>query len=160
PEGRFVLANPKALELLGVSESQMFGRAPDDPAWDVVDESGRVIPFDETPVARAIATRRIVRDAVVGVRRAADGERVWLLVNAAPGLAEDGALVEVLCTFHDISERKAAESRLEQANAALQRLSLVDAVTDVANRRQFDRALSDEWARGTRAGSSLALVVL
>ena len=97
---------------------------------------------------------------MLGVQRPGGGERVWLLANADPELAEDGALLQVLCTFHDISERKAAERRLQQANVALQRLSLVDAVTDVANRRQFDRALADEWARAIRAGTSIALVLV
>ena len=109
---------------------------------------------------RAIATRRAVRDAVVGVQRPGGGDRAWLLVSADPEVAEDGALLQVLSTFSDITERKAAELRLQQANAALQRLSLVDAVTDVANRRQFDRALADEWARATRTGSSIALVLV
>ncbi|MEO8053574.1 MAG: sensor domain-containing diguanylate cyclase [Acidobacteriota bacterium] len=157
---QFALANPKALELLGLTEDQMLGRTSYDPAWNVVDEAGRVLAPDEFPVNRAIAERRAVRDAVIGVQRPGAAERVWLLVNADPEVAEDGALVQVLMTFHDISERKAAELRLRQANAALQRLSLVDSMTDVANRRQFDRALADEWARAIRVGTSIALVLV
>lgn len=160
PNAQFILANPKALELLGLTEDQMLGRTSFDPAWNVVDEAGGVLPPSGFPVNRAISTRQAVRDAVIGVQRPGAGERVWLLVNADPEVAEDGTLVQVLCTFHDISERKAAELRLQQANVALQRLSLVDAVTDVANRRQFDRALADEWARATRAGTSIALVLV
>jgi len=160
PNAQFVLANPKALELLGLTEDQMLGRTSYDPAWNVVDEAGRVLAPGEFPVNRAIATRHAVRDAVVGVQRPGGVERVWLLVNADPEFAEDGALVEVLMTFHDISERKAAELRLQEANEALQRLTLVDTVTDVANRRQFDRALAEEWARAIRAGTSIGLVLV
>jgi diguanylate cyclase (GGDEF)-like protein/PAS domain S-box-containing protein len=160
PNAQFVLANPKALELLGLTEDQMLGRTSYDPAWNVVDEAGRVLAPGEFPVNRAIATRHAVRDAVIGVQRPGGVERVWLLVNADPEFAEDGALVEVLMTFHDISERKAAELRLQEANEALQRLTLVDTVTDVANRRQFDRALADEWTRAIRAGTSIGLVLV
>jgi diguanylate cyclase (GGDEF)-like protein/PAS domain S-box-containing protein len=160
PNAQFVLANPKALELLGLTEDQMLGRTSYDPAWNVVDEAGRVLAPGEFPVNRAIATRHAVRDAVIGVQRPGGVERVWLLVNADPEFAEDGALVEVLMTFHDISERKAAELRLQEANEALQRLTLVDTVTDVANRRQFDRALAEEWARAIRAGTSIGLVLV
>lgn len=160
PNAQFVLANPKALELLGLTEDQMLGRTSYDPAWNVSDEAGRVLAPGEFPVNRAIATRHAVRDAVIGVQRPGRGERVWLLVNADPEFAEDGALVEVLMTFHDISERKAAELRLLEANEALERLTLVDTVTDVANRRQFERALSDEWARAIRAGTSIGLVLV
>jgi diguanylate cyclase (GGDEF)-like protein/PAS domain S-box-containing protein len=160
PAGRFLLANEKARELLGLSEEELAAKTSLDPSWNVVDEEGRVLPVAEFPVNRAMRTGAPVRDAVVGVMTPGAVERVWLLVNADPELGEDGALVEVLCTFADITERKAAERRLEQANAALQRLSLVDPVTEVANRRQFDKALADEWARATRGGSSIALVVL
>lgn len=160
PKSEITLANPKALELLGLTEDQILGRTSYDPSWNIVDEDGRVLPGSDLPVPRAIATRRAVRDAVLGVQRPGGGERVWVLVNADPELADDGTLLQVLCTFHDISERKAAELRLQQANVALQRLSLVDAVTDVANRRQFDRALADEWARAIRAGTSIALVLV
>jgi diguanylate cyclase (GGDEF)-like protein/PAS domain S-box-containing protein len=160
PDAQITLANQKAFELLGVPEEQLLGKTSYDPSWNVVDEDGRVLPGAEHPVPRAIATRQAVRDAVIGVQRPGGGERVWLLMNADPELSEDGTLLQVLCTFHDISERKAAELRLQQANAALQRLSLVDAVTDVANRRQFDRALTDEWGRATRTGSSIAIVLV
>lgn len=159
-DSKFMLANPKALELLGLTEDQMLGRTSYDPDWNVVGEDGRVLSASEYPVNRAIATRQAVHDAVVGVQRPGGGDRSWLLVSAAPEIAEDGTLVQVLSTFSDITERKAGELRLQQANAALQRLSLVDAVTDVANRRQFDRALVDEWARATRTGSSIALVLV
>jgi diguanylate cyclase (GGDEF)-like protein/PAS domain S-box-containing protein len=160
PAAEITLANPKALELLGLSEDQILGKTSFDPSWNVVDDDGRVLSGAEHPVPRAIATKQAVRDAVIGVQRPGAVERVWLLVNADPELAEDGTLLQVLCTFHDISERKAAELRLRQANAALQRLSLVDSMTDVANRRQFDRALADEWARAIRAGTSIALVLV
>lgn len=160
PDARITLVNPTALALLGVAEDHLLGRTSHSPDWNVVDEAGGVLGVGEYPVNRAIVTRRAVRDAVVGVQRPGSEERVWLLVNVDPEVAEDGALLQVVSTFIDISERKAAERRLQQANAALQRLSLVDAVTDVANRRQFDRALADEWARAMRTGASIALVVV
>jgi len=160
PDGRITLVNPKALELLGLGEDQVLGRTSDNPAWNVVDETGRVLEVADYPVSRAIATRRAVHDAVIGVQRPGGGDRVWLLVSSDPDVADDGRLLQVVSTFSNISERKAAELRLQEANEALQRLTLVDTVTDVANRRQFDRALADEWARAIRAGTSIGLVLV
>jgi diguanylate cyclase (GGDEF)-like protein len=51
----------------------------------------------------------------------------------------------------------------ESARAATQRyakLALIDALTEVANRRKFDETLETEWARSRREGTSLALVML
>jgi diguanylate cyclase (GGDEF)-like protein len=52
---------------------------------------------------------------------------------------------------------KTEELRL--ANEHLSRLSFVDALTGLANRRRFDEALDEEWRRAKRFGTSLALVM-
>jgi diguanylate cyclase (GGDEF)-like protein len=48
---------------------------------------------------------------------------------------------------------------LEEANRRLETLSAVDAMTEVANRRQFDHVLDAEWRRCARTGLPLALVM-
>jgi len=49
---------------------------------------------------------------------------------------------------------------LEQANAHLQRLSMLDGLTGVANRRRFDEALDVEWRRGARSRAPLSLLMI
>ncbi|PKN54451.1 MAG: deoxyribodipyrimidine photolyase [Betaproteobacteria bacterium HGW-Betaproteobacteria-17] len=49
---------------------------------------------------------------------------------------------------------------LEEARAQLEALSYTDALTGVANRRSFDRTLAQEWSRGQRAGTPLAVIIL
>lgn len=58
-------------------------------------------------------------------------------------------------------ERQVAEKteELRLANEHLARLSFVDAVTGLANRRRFDESLEREWRRALRFGTSLAVVV-
>jgi len=64
-------------------------------------------------------------------------------------------------------ERKDAESELDQArlnlesmNKALERLAMEDDLTGLANRRQFDLSLQEEFSRAMRNGDSLALVMI
>ncbi len=45
----------------------------------------------------------------------------------------------------EISERKKAEKALKKANLELQRLSVLDELTQIANRRRFDQYLSAQW---------------
>ena len=59
------------------------------------------------------------------------------------------------------------ESRVEQrtaalmaANAELQRLNTLDALTGIPNRRVFDEALEREWQRGARAGQPLSVLLV
>ncbi|HKE93194.1 MAG TPA: GGDEF domain-containing protein [Povalibacter sp.] len=49
---------------------------------------------------------------------------------------------------------------LETANQRLQRLVAVDALTGIANRRQFDRSLERELRRARRDGQPLSLIFL
>jgi len=49
---------------------------------------------------------------------------------------------------------------LAEANRRLERLSSLDSVTGVANRRRFDAALDHEWRRGCRSGSPLSVLLL
>lgn len=49
--------------------------------------------------------------------------------------------------------------QLDSANHELRRLSLVDGLTGIANRRQFDTVLSREWRRCLRAGRPLSLLM-
>ena len=51
-------------------------------------------------------------------------------------------------------------SNLVESNRELERLSTLDALTGIANRRRFDYVLSEEWRRAARSKAPLALVML
>ncbi|MGB8259190.1 MAG: GGDEF domain-containing protein [Terracidiphilus sp.] len=52
------------------------------------------------------------------------------------------------------------ESELEQANAALERLSHEDSLTGVANRRRFDAAYEASWKRAVRRSDPFAVLMI
>lgn len=49
--------------------------------------------------------------------------------------------------------------KLDDANRELTRLSSVDGLTGIANRRRFDESLLREWRRASRTGSPVSLLV-
>jgi diguanylate cyclase (GGDEF)-like protein len=49
---------------------------------------------------------------------------------------------------------------LAEANLRLERLSSLDGLTGVANRRRFDEVLDLEWRRASRSGTEVSLVML
>lgn len=68
---------------------------------------------------------------------------------------------------HEMDRRKAREKELIEAtrqladlNSMLVRLSLVDSMTGVANRRSFDRILDKEWRRAVRDGLPLSVLMV
>ncbi len=84
PEGEIQLSNPRALELLGLSEDQLLGKTSFDPSWNVIHEDGTPFASPTLPVPQALATGTPVRHVVMGVQRPTARERVWLLVDARP----------------------------------------------------------------------------
>jgi diguanylate cyclase (GGDEF)-like protein len=73
----------------------------------------------------------------------------------------------VLRLKRETDQRKARESelievtqRLAQANRELQRLSSLDGLTGISNRRRFDELLAQEWKRAARQGSLLSVVLV
>lgn len=81
--------------------------------------------------------------------------------------SEDRAVLEPenLVLFRTIAEQVVGRielalvnQKLQVANRELAALALRDALTGVANRRQFDEALEAEWRRARRAHAAVALV--
>jgi len=52
------------------------------------------------------------------------------------------------------------QKQLEKTNAELQRLSSLDGLTGIANRRQFDETLKREWQRAQREEWPLSLILI
>jgi two-component system, cell cycle response regulator len=73
--------------------------------------------------------------------------RLIELVNAVA--AQLGVLIQ----------RKKAETALKKANQELERLAALDGLTSVANRRQFDKILQQEWYRLKREQLPLSLIM-
>jgi diguanylate cyclase (GGDEF)-like protein len=77
----------------------------------------------------------------------------WFQI-AAVKLADGFAM-----TFRDITDRKRIEIDLATINKELNRQANMDGLTQIANRRCFDRYLALEWARCAREKQPLSLIL-
>lgn len=105
---RITYVNPKATALLGLTADEFRERTTDDDRWDTVFTDGRSVQPHEHPGPRALASGEIVRGVIVGVKREADAERVWILVSAVPQRGADGAVDRVVISFSDVSDAQRA----------------------------------------------------
>lgn len=117
---RILEANDLAARLLGVPVEEALGARNTDPRWAFVDEENTPIPIENYPVNRAVATRSIVRNLVLGNRRVSDDKLVWLLCTAYPLFDHRGEVDRVLVTFTDVTELKQTERALHRSEERLQ----------------------------------------
>ncbi len=89
----------------------------------------------------------------------ARGNERWV---RAQGLAvmEEGKPVRILGAFQDITEKKTIALELLRLNEELTRLSTTHSLTEVGNRRLFDQTLKTEWARASRRGEPVGLLMI
>lgn len=129
PDGKMIMANKAALNLLGVTENQLLGTDSMDPRWNVIHEDGSAFPGELHPVPEVIRTRQPVQDVVMGVYRPLTNDRVWLLVSAEPVFGNNNQLINVVSSFADITEqRRMAQELIEQ---------------EIQNQRQITQATID-----------------
>jgi diguanylate cyclase (GGDEF)-like protein/PAS domain S-box-containing protein len=67
---------------------------------------------------------------------------------------------EIISTSRDVSDRAAAQRKLQAAHDSMERLASMDPLTGLANRRIFDQTLEREWRRALRERTPLALLLL
>ena len=140
--------SPGSLSVLGYTAVELVGRAMQ--ATTHPDDWRRVMTL-----ARNAQQGQVNAEMVYRFRHKA-GHYIWVEAHYSY-VGEDGGFIVVL---RDISTRKQTESRLEAANAELMRLAATDGLTGLANRRRFDEAIGQEWARAARDELPLSLVLL
>lgn len=149
-DGVVVFANPACAKLMGVGDSEQLIGLP-------------MMRFVHKPYVDIVADRanRAMKDKDVEaldeqfVRL--DGSLVDVEVTAI-GYPYEGRPA-VLIMAREIGIRKEAERTMKEANELLYRLSTLDGLTSIPNRRSFDQDLQKVWdeALNTRAEVSLVL---
>jgi diguanylate cyclase (GGDEF)-like protein len=82
-----------------------------------------------------------------------DGEKLILSCNANPILDQNQAVINIIVSITDITQSKMATLELE-------RISTLDGLTGIANRRHFDDYLEKEWHKAAKDSSKLSLILL
>jgi len=130
-DGKVDYFNPVAGELTGWSSRQANSR-PLKEVFSLVDEDSRE-PV-ECPVARCLKTGEVVKNATHALLVSTRGEEVSIANTVSPIQDRDGEIVGAVMVFHDEGEtRKLARQLSHQATH--------DVLTDLYNRREFERRL-------------------
>ena len=146
-QARVTMVNPRLCEMLGYSASELIGGR----KWDFV------FPEDVAQMKRLFERRRAGISEQADVRfRTKQGEEVWTLMAAKALHDEEGKFEGTLDMFTDITQRKRAEERLEQAVSERS-----DRVREIAREMElFSYSMAHDLRAPLRAMQGLARVVL
>ena len=112
PDALTKFANRAALEMFGLREEQARGISTSSFEMTAIREDGTEIPFERRPGPRAIATKKPVRNEMVGWRRPDSNEVLWTLVDAVPHLTSEGRVANAILSISDVTLWKQAEEAL------------------------------------------------
>jgi diguanylate cyclase (GGDEF)-like protein/PAS domain S-box-containing protein len=126
-EGRITFANLGAQRMLGFTWDQVSGTAVQGVPYSFVYEDGTERPTETLPGFFALRTGEAQQGEIVGITRA-DGQRWWLLANAAPRRDAHG-VCGVVTSFTDITRRLEME---ESGQRHVARLHAAQELTGLA----------------------------
>lgn len=164
PDGTWLNVNRRCLEILGYSREELlhltFGDLthPDDLQSDLA--LVKELLDGERP-SYSMEKRYIRKNSDV----------VWANLTVSLVHRPDGSPDYFISVIEDITLRKRVEQerdeliahledRVRERTADLERLSLLDPLTGIANRRSFDQCLEAEWYRAVRTRQPLSLVLI
>ena len=151
-EGERIYVSPSATEMLGWAPAELLG-----PRWEIVHPDDR--ERQRAAMAEVLASGAPHTDRYR--LRHKHGHYVWIEAVSRCIPADDGSdRSDVMIAARDISRRVAAEQALAESRLELERQSRVDALTDLANRRQFEERLSLALKRLQRHRVPVALLYL
>ncbi|HEY0893941.1 MAG TPA: PAS domain S-box protein, partial [Cellvibrio sp.] len=136
-DGSIEMTNNVMCRMFGVSENVLLGSKIWEFYTDVTHEDGRRFLKEERPSYKAIQTKTLVKDVVMGVWHPKKQERIWIIINADPILDENQNVKRIVCSFTDITERKKLERKSFAEKMAHQR-QLAQATIDGQERERLE----------------------
>jgi PAS domain S-box-containing protein len=146
PDTSVVMCNVRAPELLGLSDDQVKGKKAIDPAWSFVDEENAPMPLEKYPVNEILRRKKPIQNKILGIRKSAGEDFVWVVVNGFPMFDRTGNLFEIVISIIDITERKQAEEKVLHllAEANKSRRTLLSVVEDQHRAEEQIHKLNEE----------------
>lgn len=117
-----IYSNPKASELIGLSEEQIKEKDVANPIWKFIKEYNKSLSPENFPVNQIIRTKKPISNFIIGTIKTDSTEVRWFLVNGFPVFNTSDEIDEIVISFIEITELKKLEIELtkakEQAEAA------------------------------------------
>ena len=152
-DGNLVMANSEYAWMLGYESAELLVQEINDFAAQVFYESKQAEDF----MFILLEAERVTRFRCRLKRR--DGSFIWALCYAMVTFDLKGRVKGFNGYAIDIGDTIRAENDLQKANEELMRLSVLDGLTQISNRRQFDTQLEKEWKQHLDSKAPLSAIL-
>jgi PAS domain S-box-containing protein len=109
-------ANPAALDMWGLRAEQVLGKTGVEIGMVPVDEDLKEIPLSLRPGPLVAASKKAIRNEVIGFKRPGSDAVLWVYGSAVPQFNSDGSIKRIIATLTDVTDRKNTEAALESAH--------------------------------------------
>lgn len=150
-DGKFKYVSPSSKTILDYEPEELVGKNP----YEFYH------PDDLKQITESHDTVKDTTDEfVVEYRfRRKNGKYVWLETTSKRMSGLGIGNNELICSTRDVDLRKQLENDLIEKNNRLKRISNMDGLTEIFNRRYFDTMLEEEWEKAIENNTSLALIM-
>ena len=113
--GKFKIVNPSFMRMFNLDPKLdiLNVNSQDWSQWKVQDEDKNLLHVDDHPVRKVAITGKPVKNQLVGVQNPGMDKLTWMMISAEPMPNNDGSGNMVICTYHDITERKKIEEEIQ-----------------------------------------------
>jgi PAS domain S-box-containing protein len=116
PDSTLIYSNPKACEILGLTNDQLLGKTIVDPFWAFLNEDGSVMALEDYPINRLFALKAPLQNYLVGLRIPNKPNPIWGLCNGYLVYDDDGNITQGVITFHEVTARIEAENKMKTSS--------------------------------------------
>ncbi|MFD2443272.1 diguanylate cyclase domain-containing protein [Bacillus sp. CGMCC 1.16607] len=150
-DGSFKYLSPSCTKILGYEPQELIGKNP----YDFYH------PADFEKIKQSHATiLNNKREFVARYRfKRKDEEYIWLETTSKLMMSKGNQQAEIICASRDFTDRKQVEEELLKVNEKLKKLSNLDGLTEIANRRSFDHTLEKEWKKAIKENTPISLIL-
>ncbi len=159
-DDKIIACNRSAERILGLTTEQLMGLTSVDFEQQTIHEDGSPFPVEEYPATVTLRTGQPQSDVSMGIS-SGDGKITWLSINSCPLYHPAKTQpYAVVVSFADVTEQRQARKVLQWKAEQGIMMAMTDGLTEVPNRRYFDKQLQVEWKRAIRSQEYLSLIML
>ncbi len=114
--GEIFYANPSAVNILGLTFDQLYGKKSFDPRWKTIHEDGSDFRGENHPAMISLKTGKAVYNKKMGVFNPQKNDYSWININSIPKFKGNQTKpYQVVATFEDITKREQTKKELRKA---------------------------------------------